>query len=35
MIAELSFRKLDAPKMIDKVARGLKYANGQEVRVAA
>jgi transposase-like protein len=35
MIAEMSFRKLDAPKLVDKVARGQKYANGQEVRVAA
>ncbi len=35
MIAELNFRKLDAPKLIDKVARGQKYANGQGVRVAA
>ena len=35
MIAELSFRKLDAPQLVDKVARGQKYANGQEVRVAA
>jgi transposase-like protein len=35
MIAEMSFRKLDAPQLVDKVARGQKYANGQEVRVAA
>jgi len=35
MIAELSFRKLDAPQLVDKVARGQKYANGQQVRVAA
>src|SRR5882762_9210404 len=35
MIAELSFRKLDAPQLVDKVAHGQKYANGQEVRVAA
>lgn len=35
MIAEMSFRKLDALKLVDKVARGQKYANGQEVRVAA
>jgi len=35
MIAEMSFRKLDAPKLVDKVARGQKYANGQKVGVAA
>jgi len=35
MIAEMSFRKLDASQLVDKVARGQKYANGQEVRVAA
>jgi putative transposase len=35
MIAEMSFRKLDAPQLVDKVARGQKYTNGQEVRVAA
>jgi transposase-like protein len=35
MIAEMSFRKLDAPLLVDKVARGQKYANGREVRVAA
>ena len=35
MIAEISFRKLDAPQLVDKVAGGQKYANGQEVRVAA
>jgi putative transposase len=35
IIAEMSFRKLDAPQLVDKVARGHKYANGQEVRVAA
>lgn len=35
MIAEMSFRKLDALKLVDKVARGQKYANGQEVGVAA
>jgi putative transposase len=35
MIAEMSFRKLDAPQLVDKVAGGQKYANGQEVRVAA
>ena len=35
MIAELSFRKLDAPQLVDKVARGAKYENGDEVRDAA
>jgi putative transposase len=35
MIAEMSFRKLDAPQLVDKVARGQKYSNGQQVRVAA
>jgi transposase-like protein len=35
MIAEMSFRKLDAPQLVDQVARGHKYANGREVRVAA
>ena len=35
MIAEMSFRKLDAPKLVDKVAHGQQYANGQQVRVAA
>ena len=35
MIAKLSFRKLDAPLLVDKVAREQTYANGHEVRVAA
>ena len=35
MIAEMSFRKLDAPQLVDKVARGAKYENGDEVRDAA
>lgn len=35
MIAEMSFRKLDAPQLVDKVARGAKYENGNEVRDAA
>jgi hypothetical protein len=35
MIAEMNFRKLDAPQLVDKVAGGQKYANGQDVRVAA
>jgi hypothetical protein len=28
MIAEMTFRKLDAPLLVDKVARGAKYDNG-------
>ena len=35
MVAEMSFRKLDAPHLVEKVARGAKYDNGKEVRVAA
>ena len=35
MVAEISFRKLDAPHLVEKVARGAKYNNGKEVRVAA
>lgn len=35
MIAEMSFRKLNAPHLVEKVARGTKYDNGKEVRVAA
>lgn len=35
MIAEMSFRKLDAPQLVEKVARGAKYENGAEVRDAA
>lgn len=35
MVAEMSFRKLDAPHLVEKVARGTKYDNGKEVRVAA
>jgi transposase-like protein len=35
MVAELSFRKLDAPHLTEKVAEGKKYHNGEEVRVAA
>jgi transposase-like protein len=34
-VAELSFRKLDAPHLVEKVAEGKKYHNGEEVRVAA
>lgn len=35
MIAELSFRKLNAPHLLEKVAERTKYENGEEVRVAA
>jgi hypothetical protein len=35
MVAEMSFRKLNAPHRVDKVADGKKYDNGKEVRVAA
>jgi putative transposase len=35
MIAEMSFRKLDAPQLVANVARGTKYENGDEVRDAA
>lgn len=35
MLAELSFRKLNAPHLVESVARGAKYDNGKEVRDAA
>ena len=35
MVAELSFRKLNAPHLVEKVAEGKKYDNGKEIRVAA
>jgi len=35
MVAEMSFRKLDAPHLVDKVAEGNKYDNGEKIRVAA
>jgi putative transposase len=35
MVAEMSFRKLNTPHLVEKVARGTKYDNGKEVRVAA
>jgi transposase-like protein len=35
MIAEKSFRKLNAPQLVEKVARGTKYDNGKEVKDAA
>ena len=31
MVAEMSFRKLDAPQLVAKVASGTKYDNGNEV----
>jgi transposase-like protein len=35
MVAEMSFRKLNAPQLVEKVAEGKKYDNGKEIRVAA
>ncbi len=35
MVAEMSFRKLNAPQFVEKVAEGKKYDNGKEIRVAA
>src|SRR5262245_9971268 len=35
MVAEMSFRKLNAPHLVEKVARGTKYDNGKEIRAAA
>ena len=35
MVAAMNFRKLDAPHLVEKVARGTKYDNGKEVRAAA
>jgi len=32
--AEMSFGKLNAPHLVDKVAEGRKYINGEEIRVA-
>ena len=34
-VAEMSFRKLNAPLLVEKVAEGKKYDNGKEIRVAA
>jgi hypothetical protein len=31
----MNFRKLNASQLVDKVARGAKYENGEEVRDAA
>ena len=33
--AEMSFRKLNAPDLVDKVVEGKKYVNGEEIRVTA
>lgn len=35
MVAEMSFRKLNAPHLVEKLAEGKKYDNGKEIRVAA
>jgi len=35
MVAEMSFRKLNAPNLVETVAEGKKYENGKEIRVAA
>jgi len=35
MVAERSFRKIDAPHLVAKVASETKYENGKEVRAAA
>lgn len=35
MIAKMTFRKLDAPHLVEKVAEGKRYDNGKEVRAAA
>ena len=35
MVAEKSFRKLDAPQLVNNVAQGTKYDNGKEIRDAA
>jgi transposase-like protein len=35
IVAEMSFRKLNAPHLVEKVARGTKYDNGKEIRAAA
>jgi putative transposase len=32
MVAEMSFRKLNAPELVEKVAHATKYNNGQEVK---
>jgi transposase-like protein len=35
MIAETTFRKLDAPQLVEKVAEGKRYDDGKETRAAA
>jgi hypothetical protein len=35
MVAEMSFRKLNAPQLVEKVTEGKKYDNGKTIRVAA
>jgi putative transposase len=35
MVAEMNFRKLNAPHLVEKVARKVKFDNGKEVRDAA
>jgi hypothetical protein len=35
MVAEVSFRKLNAPLLVEKVAEGKRYDNGKEVRATA
>ena len=35
MVAEMSFRKLNAPNLVEKLAEGKKYDNGKEIRDAA
>ena len=35
IVAEMSFRKLNAPNLVEKVAEGKKYESGKEIRVAA
>jgi len=32
MVAEMSFRKLNAPELVEKVACGMKYNNGEQVK---
>ena len=32
MVAQMSFRKLNAPELVEKVARGTKYNNGEQVK---
>jgi len=35
MVAEKSFRKLDAPQLVNNVTQGTKYNNGKEITDAA